>query len=518
MSQVALLRYNFRIMMLNNRWLVAFPLIVSQLTVYWLIITRPHLSPDLPALSVELITPLLGAFLGAHLLSAEYRSRVGALLASRPVNIGRIVVLRLLVMLVLVWGLGYISLLAYTYGMEPFDMTRPILASIPSTLFLTMMALTFATLFRHSLAGFGVAAVYWAMDLIPGPPLQPYLSLKSLTSYYTVMSSPPDQTFLMNWWIAKWVLLAGALLLYMVHARLVFTLGSPQTAGLRRKTLLGAVALMIVYLASGALMRVTYGYANRGRLLPNDIGWFRHQFAPYGPIPVAALFGSDFTKFLGEMNNPWRVPEGNDADVIGDSVKHRHDLADLVNRDSKSMWAPSAADALARLEARRQTDVDKAVAFYRIVPDRYPNSPYVDFSLRQAARLYIDAGRPAQAEATYAELMKRTPESVYRSEALRYLVQAAESSGRSDDAVRWATQWSVIAPIEDRFDAWIALARLRKAHGDTAGAREAATATLKAVKAFRDALAAETVSLLPFQKKTRERAATIAEQQAHAIL
>jgi tetratricopeptide (TPR) repeat protein len=517
MSQFSLLKYNFRIMMLNNGLLVAFPLAISQLTVFWIILTRRY-SPDLPTGSVELITPLLGAFLGAHLLSAEYRSRIGALLASRPVNIERILVIRLLVVLALVWTLGLISLMAYYKLMQPFDLKRPILACIPSTLFLIMLAVTFATLFRHSLAGFGVAAVYWALDLMPGPPLQPYMSLRALTSYYSVYVFPEKQTFLHEWWISKILLLLGALLLYLFHSRLVFTLGSQQTAGLRRRALAGAAGLIAFYLVSGAVLRVGYGYANRGRLAPNDIGWFRAQFAPYGPIPVASLFGQDFAKYLGEMTNPWRMPEGNDADVIGETDKHRRALRDVLAKSPNSPWAPSAADALVRMEARRQSKLEDAIRYYRIVVDRYPNSPYVDFALRQSAKTYLDAGRPADADAAYAELMRRTPNSVYRSEALRYLVQASQLAGRWDDAVRWSTQWTQLAPVEDRFDAWIILAQLRKAHGDDAGAKQAAQQALTSVREFRAAMASESIKLLPYQKNVREHAANSAETAAKGLL
>jgi len=518
MSQTTLLRYNFRIMMLNNRWLVAFPIAVSQLTVFWLILTRPQFSPDLPTMSVELITPLLGAFLGAHLLSAEYRSRIGALLASRPVNIGRIVVLRLFVMLLLVWGLAMISLIAYTYGMRPFDMKRPIAACIPSTLFLAMLALTFATLFRHSLAGFGVAALYWVMDILPGPPINPYLSLRGLTAYYSVYEAVDQHTFVKEWWISKIVLLALALALYVYHSKIVFTLGSPQTKRMRRRALTLAVSILGFYLVTGALLRVGYGYANRGKLAPNDVGWFRHQFAPYGPIPVAALFGWDFAHYLGDMNNPWRMPEGDDADVIGDTDKHRRQLIDIVTKSPNSVWAPSAADALARMEARRQTKIEDAIRYYRLVVDKYPNSPYVAFALRQSARSYLDAGRPADAEAAYVELQQRVPNSIYRSEALRYLVQSAQLSQRWPDAIKWATQWTVSAPIEDKFDAWIALAQLRKAQGDDVGAKQAANAALSAVAEFRRAIAAEDIKLLPAQMNARKNAAQTAEQTAHGLL
>ncbi len=504
-------------MMLNNRWLVAFPLAVSQLTVFWLVVTR-RFSADLPTQCVELVTPLLGAFLGAHLLSAEYRSRVGALLACRPVNIGRIVVLRLLVVLALVWLLAMISLMAFTYGLQPFDLTKPILACIPSTLFLTMLALTFATLFRHSLAGFGVAAVYWALDLLPGPAVQPYMSLRTLTSYFAVYEFPDQQTFVKAWWISKLLLLAGALVLYIVHSRVVFTLGSPLTAKRRRQAMIAAATLIIFYLVSGALLRIGYGYANRGKLTPNDVAWFRHQFAPYGPLPVASLFGSDFAHYLGDLGNPWRTPEGEDADIMGDTDKHRRELRAIVTRSPHSPWAASAADALGRIEGHRKNSVEGNVNTYRLIVDRYPDSPYVDYALRQAAHVYMDAARPAEAEATFAELLKRRPQSIYATEALRYLVQEAQLSKRWDDAARWAMQWTTVAPVEDKFDAWIVLAQARKANGDEAGAKQAAQQTLTAVTDFRHALDAGTLSLGPTRSNVRQRAADTAESAAHALL
>jgi tetratricopeptide (TPR) repeat protein len=513
MNQTTLLRYNFRVLMLNNWGLLVFPLAVSQLSVFWYVLTQ-RFSPALPAQSVEMITPLLAAFLGAHLLSAEYRSRIGALLASRPVNIGRIVVLRLMVMLALVWGLAALSLLAYTFWMEPFDLTPPILACLPSTLFLTMLALTFATLFRHSLAGFGVAALYWAFDLAPGAPLHPYLSLRSLSSYYAVLHFPDYQTFLASWWIAKAVLLVAALLLYLFHARLIFTLGSTYTLRTRRRALIGAAALLGFYLVSGAALKVGYGYAHRGKLPPNDVAWFRYQFAPYGPIPVAVLFGPAFTRYLGEFTNPWRLVQDEESDLLGDTRKHRRGLQEVQERMPDSLWAPSAADARARIEARRQTKPEDAVAYYRHIVERYPQSPYVDYALRQVARIFADAQRPEEARAAYMQLLQRFPNSVYRPEALRFLVETEQQAGHLPEAARWAQQWTASAPIQERFEAWIDLAEIRKAEGDLAGAKQAAQETLTAVRDFRQAVAANTVLVSPTQRTLLEQAASRAEEKA----
>src|SRR5205807_8420288 len=123
-----------------NHWcLMEFPVAVSHFTVFWNIIT-PTVTPSLPVMGGELITPLLAAFLGAHSLSHEYKTRVGAILASKPLKISKVVVLRLSALLILVWILELISLGAYYFGMAPFDISKSFLASVPSTLFLTMLA------------------------------------------------------------------------------------------------------------------------------------------------------------------------------------------------------------------------------------------------------------------------------------------------------------------------------------------------------------------------------------------
>ena len=85
-----LLRYNFRVLMFRNWWLLVFPIAASQLVVFWNLITL-RFEESLPAYSMEMVSPLLAAFLCAHVLSAEYRSGVGAILASKPVDIGKVV-------------------------------------------------------------------------------------------------------------------------------------------------------------------------------------------------------------------------------------------------------------------------------------------------------------------------------------------------------------------------------------------------------------------------------------------
>ena len=497
-------------MMLHNRWLIVFPLIVSQLTVFWLLITK-RFSIDLPAQSIEMITPILGAFLGAHLLSAEYGSRVGALLASRPVNIGNIVILRVLVMLSLVLGLAGLSLLAFYLGMEPFNVAPFILACIPSTLFLTLLALTFATLFRHALAGFGVAALYWAFDLVPGAPLNPYLSLKSLASFYSVLAIPDRQAFVQNWWIAKIVLLAAAILLYFFHSKIVFSLGTPLSHRLRRRAAFCATALPLLYLFSGAAVKMSFGYANRGKLAPNDLAWFRYQFSSYGPIPMASLFGSEFTSYLGQGANLWRLSEGEDTDLMGDNAKHINDLHGILRRHPNSPWAPSAAEAIARLEGHLQKTPDEEIALYRSITERDPKSPYLAYAFRQTALTLANAGRADEAHSAYAELLQKVPETEFASEALRYQIEWNRSKGMLPEATRLAKQWIAAAPLQDRFQAWFKLAEVQKQAGDLTGAKQSAKQISITLREYRQALETKTISLLPNQVNLREADAKKAE-------
>src|SRR2546421_286669 len=100
MVSTALFRYNFRVLLFRNWWLLVFPIAASQFTVFWNIITH-RTSSAVPAQTLEMVSSLLAAFLSAHLLSAEYQSRIGALLASKPLNIGRVVLMRLVVVIVL---------------------------------------------------------------------------------------------------------------------------------------------------------------------------------------------------------------------------------------------------------------------------------------------------------------------------------------------------------------------------------------------------------------------------------
>jgi ABC-type transport system involved in multi-copper enzyme maturation permease subunit len=509
MFKSPLLRYNFRILMFHNWWLLVIPLAASQLSVFWTLVTQKFAAP-LPASTVESVSPLLAAFLSAHLLAPEYRSGIGAVLAAKPVHIGKVVFLRLMIVMGLVWVLGWLSLLGFYFGMEPYPLLAPGLAFMISSLFLALFALTFATLLRHPLAGFGIATLYWLMDMPPGPPINPYLSLKSLTSSFPAPGVPPGQFFTENWWIAKVVLLVAALALYVLHARLLFTLGSPLTARRRQRALAWAGGTLAFYLIVGASTKVIYAYRNRATLFPNDVAWLRRQFAPFGPIPVAALFGPNFHAYLGDISNSWRVQQEDEADMIGESTQHQRDVRRILEKAPNSIWAASAADLLSRFGMSKGTPMEEKAARFRLVVDRYPNSPYAPYAYLEMAHTYAVMMDTApkyevQARAAYETLLARFPNTEYRTDAYSFLADSDRRHGDLAGAARHAQSWVDTAPVQEKFKAWILLAEILRDEGKTAEAKQTAQQAVTAVRAFRQVAEKEDLHITGTQKLLLEK-------------
>ena len=521
-----LLRYNFRVLMFHNWWLLVIPLAVSQVTAFWTVTTQ-EFAPALPAATAEMVSPLLAAFLCAHLLAAEYRSGIGAVLASKPVHIGRVVLLRLSIALAFVWALGGLSFLAFTFGMEPFPLAAPALALVISSLFLGLLALTFATLFRHPLAGFGIAACWWLLDLPPGPPINPYLSLKSLASSFPSypVALAWDNSLTESWWAAKLLLLLGALALYLLHGRLLFTLGSPLTLRRKRRAVAGAVGLLFVYLVSGAAVKVGYAYQQRGNLYPSDAAWVRRQFGPYGPLPVAALFGPTFKAYVGNIPNSWRLTQAQDgeADLLGDTMQHRRDIDRVLKAYPNSIWAPSALELRARLGLWSRTPPETRVGYYRTLAERHPNSPYTAPALFQIGRVYEEAAKTvpayaAKAREAFEAFLARYPNTENSADALRFLTLDARRRGDKAAAGNHAERWINAAPPHEKFMACLTLAELRQEEGDKEAARNAAQQAVDAVRDFRRVAQQRALTISEPRRVRAEQAAVDALQKAEAFL
>jgi outer membrane protein assembly factor BamD (BamD/ComL family) len=502
----------------HNWWLLVIPLAASQLSVFFTLVTQ-RFAPTLPVSTVETTSPLLAAFLCAHLLAAEYRSGIGGVLASKPVDIGKVVLLRLFIVMMLVWGLGFLSLAAFYFGMQPFPVLKPAISCVVSSLFLGLLALTFATMFRHPLAGFGVAAVYWLFDAAPGPPLNHFLSLKSLTASFPTPGVPPGQPLSDVWLAAKLVLFIGAILLYMLHTRLLFTLGSPLTLRRRQRTLAWAGGLLAFYLISGSVVKVVVGYQNRGKLYPDDVAWFRRQFGPYGPVPVSALFGANFRRYLGDIPNTWRLQQDSEGDLLGDTDQHRRSLARILTQAPGSIWAPSAAILMARLGDRAKDSLQDKIAGFQYVIDHYPGSPYEAFALWQIAHNYSDAfdNDPRyedNARTAYEALLAKYPVTDYNADAYGFLAQSDQRHKNTVAAAEHTRKWIETAPIYEKFRALMLMAEILRDAGKMDEAKTTALQAKKAVQDFRRAKADGRLNLAENKVVRVERDAAEVDQKA----
>ena len=513
----ALLRYNLRVLIFNNWWLLVFPVAVSQATVFWTIITN---TPNelAPVQTVETVTPLLAAFLCAHVLSAEYRSRIGAILASKPIDAHKVVFWRLAAAFGLVWALAVLSLAAFYFGLVQFPVLPALAACVPSTLFLGLLALTCATLFRNPLAGFAAASVYWALDLPPGAPLNPFLSLRSYANALFAADKFGELPLSAPWWIAKICLLIGAAILFAIHGRLLFTLGTTAAPRIARRGVIFTATLILLYILSGAVIKVAYGYSNRGRLIPDDAAWFRKQFSSYGPIPAASLFGPAFRAYLGSFPKIWRLNPSEDAQRWDDTPRHRRELRRVLEQMPDSIWAPSAAELMARLEIDNPRTLDVALSHYRLIQEKYPASPYQEQALRGSARALADAGRSDEARAAFEALLNRAPNSRHRTEAIRYLLDSDIERGELDSARRRAESWLAYAPLHERFAAHLSMAQIQQRAGRRPEAAEAAEQALSAGNAFRRAVVEGKVPATQVQIVRWQGDAANADNLARGIL
>jgi tetratricopeptide (TPR) repeat protein len=300
-------------------------------------------------------------------------------------------------------------------------------------------------------------------------------------------------------------------------------LGSPLTKRRKRSTLAWAGGVFALYIITGASVKVIYGYTHRGQLFPNDAAWFRRQFASYSPLPVASLFGPNFHRYLGYIPNSWRVMQDGETDTLGDTEQHHRDLNYIMDTAPDSIWAASAVELRARLGTRASAPVEERVANYRILSDRYGNSPYTAFALQQIARIYADAipedakFEPKAREA-YLALQTHFPGSAYSAEALRFLTENDRKQGDLPAAALHAQQWIEVAPVHEKFMAYLSLAEIYQQEGKTDEAKQAAQQAVDAVKAFRNAVRAGTSELTETRKLKMESEANGAETRAKALL
>lgn len=365
-------RYNYRILMGTGYWILVLPIAASQIVTLWMMALSSDFSQGTATQIAEMMTPILGAFLVAHSMAPEYRSGVGGVLACKPVSLHRVVSMRAALAMSAAVFLTWVTLSVCSTALKPINVAGPVLAALPSLWFLSLLALTFASLFRNALAGFAVAAALWGVDQGLGYSIHPLLSLQGLHA----LESQDSLAVLWLW--GKGTLLLAGFLLLMIHGKLLRGLYQIADRGNVVRVVAVVSALLLGYCATGAATVLGYAWLNRANLALADVVWLQRQLKIYGPVPVAQFFGPAFATYVAEVpaqaarNPTWRIDR----------------LEVALKRWPKSIWADGIAFTIGREQER--TDPPAAAASYVRVADAYGASPFAPRALAQVVRMDRD--------------------------------------------------------------------------------------------------------------------------------
>jgi hypothetical protein len=434
-------RYNYKILLGTGYWILVLPIAVSQVVTLWMMALASDFTVEGATRIAELMAPLLAAFLAAHTLAPEYKSGVGAVLASKPLSLYRVLAVR--VSLALIGGLLLTAVSLYictTLGKE-LNVPPMLLAAVPGVWFLSLVALTFATLFRNALGGFAVAAGIWALDWVVGYGVHPLLSLQGYTAHLAkdLLSS--------MWTASKIALLVGGVLLLVVHGKLLPRIcRPPQKADLAR-ILVVTLVVAFLYMVSGAAMMLFYARSPRGRMIHEDVTWLRTQLRPYGAIPIARVFGPAFTAYVAEP--PPVRPGISPVKVRVDSLKQ------TLARYPNDMWADGIAYAVGW--ETEKLDQVACIDEYLAVSDRYGSSPFAPKALAAILRIE-NPGIPAPKRLLAARrLIKEYPNDIDTSKAAAYLQTQYPSVIRAPEMIEAAQVAGKSGPLQLR-PHWLAVA------------------------------------------------------------
>lgn len=429
-STLRLWRYNFSILIGGGYWILVLPVAASQVVTLWMMALSGDFSQPMATLIAELMTPILGAFLAAHALAPEYRSGVGAVLACKPVSLHRVVTLRVGLALLTALLLTSITLGVCNFGLKPIEMGPALLAAIPPLWFLSLLALTAATLFRSSLGGFAVAAAVWVVDLALGYSVNPFFSSRGL--HAVTMNEPLSDL----WAIGKGVLLvAGTVLLFVHHRMMVRLCRAPERKDVIR-LVATAAGVALFYCVSGAVANLSYAYAHRGSLLGGDSRWIRKQLAAYGPLPVARLFGPALAAFVEE---PPVSSEGE-----GTQTARIKRLEQALQRWPKDIWAQEIAFELGK--EQETPDPPASVRAYFKVADQYPDSPLAPLALTRIFRAESEAVAPLERLTAARRTLADYPSRQEAERAAEYLLNQDAQTVNLDERTRAAQIATRCAP------------------------------------------------------------------------
>jgi tetratricopeptide (TPR) repeat protein len=437
--------------------------------------------------TIELLAPILGAFLCAHALTAE-QDGVGELVFVRPVSSEKVLLLRLALIFGFVFAVLAPAFVLYVIGIDDFPLGMVILATLPSVLALSLLAMVLASTLRHPLLGFAGAGAFWALDLALGGYFNPLVSLHGYADY-TAGRDMSEQ-----WILNKTVLLAVSALLYVLQRRVLGTPAPPRRWSAAVRGVALTVALAVAYVASGAACKMGYGLAHERDLGYHARAWYQRQFGGYGPIPVARMFGRAFVLYV--QAEPER--EGQLGHMGGRTLMTRVDVGrmrEVVERFPDSMWADNAQFEIANAArkqlsgthwvvaayqpgnqpprvARIAEDLTAAAGEFQSLADRYPESPFAPLALAQRAAIGLRLLDLEMARQSFERLLETEARGPEMLEAGMSMSAVHLREGASEQALRAAEAAGGAAPWDRRAEALLAAARAVHQSRDMARARE----------------------------------------------
>ncbi len=485
-----LLRYNLRICTGLGSWLLVVPVGATMLVLFGVMAMVSVLKGGSPGLVLEAFGPILLAFVSTNLLRPEYQYGTLELALARPVSFRAILSARVLaaslVVIALVSGLGWYMQAVVRL---PLNLPWALLATTVSMAFLASLAIAIAAAWRSPMLGLGVAAAFWALDLVAGPRLNPLLTLHGYEASRFYRGDLWDQ-----WWLGK-LLLAGLTVLLVIYAgRAAARPALQRTLARWVRTGLVVAFVALVYIATGAAYKVQWGIRHEAALQARSRFWYQQAFSVYGPVPVAYLMGPSFAHFVG-YRAPWTpLPPGPDSGTrqrLYDELR----LREVAFGPASDRWADNALLELGRRatsggsEAEAASDtVRMGIGALETLAREHPTSPLAPLGLEKLAAIYAATGRPADADNAVRRLVEVYPTTEAARRAGRVLLDQLMAQRRAADALPIADRLLSGATPDARPDCLVdvgcILAQLGRTEEATAKLNEALTAVTAATQAL----------------------------------
>ncbi len=479
--------YNIRILLGNSYWLIVTPVAGAQLVLFWNMAVVSASSAPTAVRTVELLAPILAAFLCAHALAPEH-GKVGELVFVRPVSVERVLLLRMAAVFAFVLIVISPVLILDMFRVQDFPLGAAVAAALPGMALMSVIALAAANALRQPLLGFAAVAAFWALDVATGGYFNALVSLRGYGNW--LAQEPMSELWLTN----KLVLCGLAVVIYLGLRK---TLGKPAAPRRLRTAVVRAavaVVVLVLYAGTGAGYKLAYGLRHEQELGIQSRLWYQVQFGRYGPAPVARLFGPAFPLYL-QPDLSRETISLNSANTTLVTPVDVSRMRLLLRRYPRSIWADNAQLEIAlyamrgrpreeqlligRQAGQRQTaqrlvdqDLESARREFETLVDRYPRSPFGPLALSKMSAIGLAKLDFALAVGSLQRLIRDFGGSPQAYEAGLDLNAYYLCVGETDRALEAADAAAAAAPWDVQGKALLAAGRAAEAGGKADVARD----------------------------------------------